>query len=254
MITLYPHSSRGLLDLPDASIDLVVTSPPYKKKDGYSTSLMHDIAASLKSVMKPNSLLFLNFGATKEETNRPYSARDIFSDYLNFVQTIIWVKSFNGTGRFSPSNSNQYFARMWENIFVFSKGKNWAFDKLAIGCPFKCKSNIRRRNHSQDLRDAGDLWFIPYPNKTGKNEFEKGHKDGFPPELVRKAILCSGIAPGSSVLDPFGGGATTGFVAEEMGHNSFIYEMNQDTCRYIKGRVNYFKITSKPELEFNVVD
>ena len=80
-------------------------------------------------------------------------------------------------------------------------------DRLAIGVPFKDKSNIARRGHARDLRCRGNTWFIPYD--TVQSRAEKFHHPGtFPVDLPRWCIRLHG-RPGAVVLDPFMGTGTT---------------------------------------------
>jgi site-specific DNA-methyltransferase (adenine-specific) len=83
--------------LPDESVDVMVTSPPYKTKDGYSHELMQRLGTIAGRVLKPGGLFFLNFGQLKESFARPWDVQQTVFDYgngdLQARQTIIWVKS-----------------------------------------------------------------------------------------------------------------------------------------------------------------
>ena len=80
-------------------------------------------------------------------------------------------------------------------------------DRLAIGVPYKDKSNIARRGHSRDLRCRGNTWFIPY--ETVQNRAAKfNHPGTFPVDLPRWCIRLHGKHP-AVVLDPFMGTGTT---------------------------------------------
>ena len=57
-----------------------------------------------------------------------------------------------------------------------------------------------------DLRDAGNVWLIPYTRTTG-HSVKKGHDAPFPIELPYRCIK---LVPGTRrVLDPFGGSGST---------------------------------------------
>ena len=80
-------------------------------------------------------------------------------------------------------------------------------DRLAIGVPFKDKSNIARRGHAQDARCRGNTWFIPY--RTVQTKAEKyNHPGTFPLDLPRWCIRLHGL-PNALVFDPFAGTGTT---------------------------------------------
>src|SRR6185437_9118017 len=88
-------------------------------------------------------------------------------------------------------------------------------DRLAIGVPFKDKSNIARRGHAQDKRCAGNVWYIPY--ETVKSKAQKFNRPaGFPVELPERCIRLTGRDKGV-VLDPFLGTGTTLVAAERLG-------------------------------------
>jgi site-specific DNA-methyltransferase (adenine-specific) len=88
-------------------------------------------------------------------------------------------------------------------------------DRLAIGVPFKDKSNIARRGHARDVRCRGNTWFIPY--RTVQTKAEKfNHPGTFPVDLPRWCIRLHG-KPGATVLDPFAGAGTTLVAAEREG-------------------------------------
>jgi adenine-specific DNA methylase len=55
--------------------------------------------------------------------------------------------------------------------------------------------------------------------------FEGAHFAVFPEELIRPCIL-AGCPPDGKVIDPFAGSGTTGVVAEELGRNAILVELN----------------------------
>lgn len=65
--------------------------------------------------------------------------------------------------------------------------------------------------------------------------FKDAHFATFPPDLIKPCIL-AGSRPGDMVLDPFGGGGTTGKVAIELGRNATLIELNPEYCDLIRER------------------
>lgn len=230
MVTLHKKSCEKMDEVKDSSVDLVITSPPYKDQDGYSARLMRSVAAELYRVMKPGTSAFVNFGHLAGQKSRPLECASQFAEHFEWVDTIIWVKSnpFSG-GHYTPINSDYRLNNMWEYIFQFSKGKS-KLDRLALGIPYMNKSNIDRygrydENQSkQDLRCAGNVWYISYPTVQSKKQ--KPHKDMFPEEIPERCIKLSGIEKGSLILDPFIGSGTTAGVASRMGMDAVGYEIN----------------------------
>ncbi len=80
-------------------------------------------------------------------------------------------------------------------------------DRLAIGVPFKDKSNIARRGHARDLRCRGNTWFIPYD--TVQSKAQKFHHPGTFPVLLPSWCIRLHGRPNPVVLDPFMGTGTT---------------------------------------------
>jgi site-specific DNA-methyltransferase (adenine-specific) len=93
----------------------------------------------------------------------------------------------------------------FEHIFHLTKDCNQSIDKLSVGVPFQDKSNLEKFGHTQDLRCAGDVWFIPY--ETVANA--KLHPAAYPVELPKRCIQLAGLGKDAVVLDRFCGSGTT---------------------------------------------
>jgi DNA modification methylase len=66
--------------------------------------------------------------------------------------------------------------------------------------------------------------------------FSEAHFATFPPELARRCIL-AGCAPGGLVLDPFGGAGTVGLVADRMGLDCTLIELNPAYAQIARRRI-----------------
>jgi site-specific DNA-methyltransferase (adenine-specific) len=111
-----------------------------------------------------------------------------------------------------------------EHIFHLTLEGDVKLDRLAIGVPFKDKSNIARRGHARDARCRGNTWFIPYKtvqSKTGKFN----HPGTFPVDLPRWCIRLHGRA-NAVVLDPFMGAGTTLVAARREGARGIGIELD----------------------------
>jgi DNA modification methylase len=75
-----------------------------------------------------------------------------------------------------------------------------------------------------------DVWPIAI------HSFREAHFATFPPELVVPCIL-AGSPPGGSVLDPFGGAGTTALVAQAMGRDATLIELNPDYAAIAEKRI-----------------
>lgn len=73
--------------------------------------------------------------------------------------------------------------------------------------------------------------------------FSDAHFATFPPALIEPCIL-AGCPKGGTVLDPFGGAGTTGLVADRLGRNAILIELNPEYAamaeRRIKGDAGMF--------------
>ena len=65
--------------------------------------------------------------------------------------------------------------------------------------------------------------------------YKGAHFAVFPPKLIEPCIL-AGCPTGGTVLDPFGGSGTTGMVAENLGRNSILIELNPEYIKIEKQR------------------
>jgi site-specific DNA-methyltransferase (adenine-specific) len=214
----------GLKLLNNESIDLTITSPPYKEADGFSFELIQKVAKELYRVHKKNTLCFVNFGHLAGYKSRPFLvALEFEKSGFEWIDTITWIKN-----HYTPIQGNKRLNNLTEFIFMFSKGKNYYLDRLSIGIPYKDKSNIGRYSN-KDLRCGGNTWYIPY--ETIQNKKQKIHKDRFPLGLPEKCIKLSNIPKGSIVLDPFMGGGTTAVVAEQLEMNFIGFEIDKKNIK-----------------------
>ena len=128
-------------------------------------------------VLRPDGLLFVNIGDSFENQWKSHEiARDVAREGgFDIVQTVIWVK-----GHHSPVQGTRHLNHLFEYIFIFSKpGGDYSLNRLAIGIPYKDKSNIGRwKVAKQDLRCRGDVWYINY--ETVQARSEKLHEAIFP--------------------------------------------------------------------------
>ena len=203
-------------NIPDNSVDLIVTSPPYKDKDNYSRKLIVDSFSLAFKVLKDDKLCFVNFGHLNEDKERPFRVVKYLKEIgFTFRDTIIWVKP-----QYTPLPGNN-LNNVFEYIFMFTKGNKPDFDRLAIGKEYKDKSNIARYGKGKDLTCAGNVWYFGYDTIT--KEEQKLHPDRFPKELPTRCIkLAGGENKVKTVLDIFMGSGTTGKAAFDLGINNFI--------------------------------
>jgi site-specific DNA-methyltransferase (adenine-specific) len=228
--------AEALALMPEQSVDVVVTSPPYNiglKYRSYNDSgdrgeylsWLRDIALLLKRVLKDDGSFFLNIAGTSSDPWIAPDAANALRDIFYLQNSIIWVKSVSigddSFGHFKPVNSTRYLNHLHEHVFHFTKTGATPLNRLAVGVPFKDKSNIARWGHTEDRRCGGDVWFIPYSTIRSKSQRDH-HPSPFPIALAERCIKLHGLPTdpdGSTlmVMDPFLGVGSTLLAAQRLG-------------------------------------
>jgi site-specific DNA-methyltransferase (adenine-specific) len=239
------------------SVDVVVTSPPYNLGIAYRTyddglpreaylEWMAEVAAGMKRVLKPDGSLFLNVGATNSDPWVLFDVAKTMRELFTLQNHIAWVKSISigedTVGHFKPISSYRYLNQNHEAIFHFTKSGTVPIDRLAVGVPYKDKTNIARRGHARDKRCAGNTWFIPY--KTVQSREDKfNHPAAFPAGLAERCLLLHGIDRGV-VLDPFLGSGSTLIAAQNLDWSGIGIEIDSvyaqtsiDRLRHARSRL-----------------
>jgi site-specific DNA-methyltransferase (adenine-specific) len=238
----------GAHSVPDCSVDMIFTSPPYKRKDGYSLGLMEVLGEVAGRVLRPGGRFFMNFGQLREGFARPFGPTDLITqvEILKRVDKLeSWLK---GPGEvLSRGHSSTITMKSptmtycWEPIFTFFKPPELALNRLSIGCKYADKSNLRRgtRGKHGDLKCAGDTWWIPYKT-TGatkkKATSTMGNAYSFPVELPLRAIKVSNLARGCTVFDPFMGSGTVAVAAARLGMHAWGIELDAEKAPVIEQR------------------
>ena len=80
-------------------------------------------------------------------------------------------------------------------------------------------------------RNKRSVWTV------GSEPFSEAHFATFPPALIEPMIL-AGCPKGGTVLDPFGGAGTTGMVADRLGRNAVLIELNPAYADMARRRIS----------------
>ncbi len=230
-----------LASMPEASVDVIVTSPPYNLGIAYSTygdkrdeadylEWMVRVAAALRRVLRPDGSFFLNVAGSSTQPWLPFELIVRLRPMFALQNHIAWVKSIalpgDAVGHFKPVPGERFLHRNHEQLFHLTHRGDVRLDRLAVGVPYKDKSNIARRGHAQDSRCRGDTWFVPYPTVQARAE-KFSHPGTFPLDLPRWCIRLHG-KPGAVVLDPFAGAGTTLLAAVQEGCRAIGVEIDGD--------------------------
>jgi len=231
--------------IPDGSVDLTVTSPPYDNLRTYNgfTFDFEGIARELYRVTKQGGVVVWVVGdATVKgsETGTSFRQALYFRDVcgFNLHDTMIWTKDGGGA-----VGSNYCYTQNHEFMFVFSKARpatvNLIRDKPNQSAG-KDKSGIGRRKasgkHKVEVRTLcsalskrNNWWYIPP---------QRGQHPAVFPERLAADHIASWSNPGDLVLDPFLGSGTTGKMAVQMGRNFIGIEISAEYLSIASDRIN----------------
>lgn len=220
--------------LPERSIDVVVTSPPYnlgieygayddnKSQAGY-LKWCSSWAYEIRRVLRSDGSFFLNLGGSSENPFFAFEVAMHVGQFFKLQNTIHWIKSISvhrdsaveSYGHFKPINSKRFLNDCHEYVFHFTPEGKTGLDRLAVGVPYADKSNIERWSHTngKDKRCRGNTWFIPYKTIHQRAK-QRPHPATFPTELAAKCILLHG-KKNAAVMDPFLGIGHSAFAAKD---------------------------------------
>ena len=241
---------EGMKALPEKSVDLVVTSPPYNlgiRYAKYEDQLEQEDylrwsgqwAAEVKRILKDDGAFFLNLGACPTNPLLPHRLIVQLSDLFVLQNTFHWIKSITvqtkagdqiSAGHFKPIRSKRFVNDCHEFVFHLTKTGHVSVDRLGLGVPYSDKSNIARWGHTngRDLRCRGNNWFIPYQTIVSRSK-ERPHPATFPTALAVNCIKIFGCRPDLVMLDPFLGIGHAALAAREAGVGQFIgFELDPD--------------------------
>jgi DNA modification methylase len=231
-------------EIADASVDLVVTSPPYWQIKDYGTpgqigwgqtlhEYLYDLTrvwAECARVLKPGRRLCVNIGDqfARALIYGRYKIIPLHAEViaqaqavgLDYLGAIIWQKktTMNTSGGAVvmgsfPFPPNGIVELDYEYILLFKKPG-------AIG-----KIDPERKSASRLTTEEWKQFFLGHWAFGGVRQGQ--HDAMFPDELPRRLIRMFSFV-GDTVLDPFLGSGTTAKVARELDRNAIGYELNPD--------------------------
>jgi DNA modification methylase len=223
---IFCKSSEKMDELPDASVHLMVTSPPYNASKEYDQDLsLEEYLHMLEKVWRETLRVLVPGGRACINTanlgRKPYIplhkyVMDIMND-LGFLMRgeIIWDKGSSASQSTAwgswQSASNPVLRDVHEYILVFSKNS------------FKRERGDKENTISRDefLEWTKSVWTFPAISAR-----KIGHPAPFPEELPHRLIQLYSYK-GDVILDPFAGSGTTCLVAAQDGRHYIGYEINE---------------------------
>lgn len=228
--------SRHMDEIPDNSIALMVTSPPYGVGKDYDDTdqsfdeyidLLHDVFTETYRVLEPGGRAAINVANLGRKPYIPLTSyvHAICMDigYLPRGE-IIWVKGEGAAGNCAwgtfNSPKNPVLRDLHEYVLVYSKEQ--------FGKPFKGESTLTKEEF---MEYTLSIWKIR-PESAKKI----GHPAPFPLELPRRLIKLYTYQD-EHVLDPFVGSGTTTIAAMETGRSSVGYDNDQTSFDLASNRI-----------------
>ncbi len=235
---------RVLADLPDESVDLVVTSPPYadQRKRTYGgvpidryVEWFLPISAELLRVLKPTGSFVLNIKERVHKGERHTYVLELILGMRKqgwlWTEEYLWHKKNCHPGRW-PNR----FRDAWERLLHFTKSRQFTMNQEAVMVPMGDWRHARLKNLSDTDRRRDDSrvesgfgknvskWIgrdMAYPSNVLHLATEcgnRGHSAAFPEALPAWFIRLF-TNPGDLVLDPFVGSGTTAVAAARLGRD-----------------------------------
>ncbi len=242
---IFCKSSEKMDELPDNSIHLMVTSPPYNVGKEYDENLtlneyrefLKRVWNEVKRVLVPGGRVCINIANLGRKPYIPLHAfvvEDMIE--LGFLMRgeIIWNKGSSG----SPSTAwgswlsakNPTLRDIHEYILVFSKG-------------MFSRGNLRRKStisKEEFLEFTKSVWTF-----TAEPATKVGHPAPFPVELPYRLIQLYTFE-GEIVLDPFIGSGQAAIAAIKTYRHYIGYEINREYAKLAERRIKEFSLNFNP--------
>jgi len=247
--TIINRSCEQMLEIPDNSLHLMITSPPYNVSKEYDNDLsLNEYLNLLKTAFKETYRVLVNGGrACINVANlgrKPYIP---LSDYIskmmidigyNMRGEIIWNKAASA----SPSTAwgswlsaaNPTLRDIHEYILVFSKG-DYKRQRQ------KEEYNIKKNTVSKDqfMEWTKSIWIM-----NAESAQRIGHPAPFPEELPYRLIQLFSFT-NDIILDPFMGSGTTGVAALKTNRCYIGYDTDIDYIKLAEKRIAPLKTQLK---------
>lgn len=247
--TIIDSSCENMKDIPNNSLHLMITSPPYNVSKEYDNDLsLNEYLSLLKNCFTETYRVLVDGGRAciniANIGRKPYIP---LSDYVSKIMIeigfnmrgeIIWNKSAGAGistawGSFQ-SASNPILRDVHEYILIFSKG-NYKRERD------KEEKELRKDNITKEefIEWTKSVW-------TMNTESAKriGHPAPFPEELPNRLIKLFSFT-NDIVIDPFMGSGTTAIAAIKNNRNFVGYEINKEYINLANNRILNLKINAE---------
>ncbi len=263
---IFNINSRDINFIPDNSIDLVITSPPYpmiemwddlffdqnkKAKEKYNNSdfsgsftemhsVLNGVWQELDRVLKKNGFICINIGDATRNCSGVFRLFSNHAKVISFFDNlgysvlpdIIWRKQTNAPTKFLGSGMlppGAYVTYEHEYILVFRKGGKREFIS-------EDEKHLRRESaYFWEERNEwfSDLWHIKGVPQSMNNNNGRKRSAAFPFSLPYRLVNMFSIK-GDVILDPFAGIGTTSLASMASERNSISIDIDNTLCKYMK--------------------
>ncbi|HID85665.1 MAG TPA: helix-turn-helix domain-containing protein [Anaerolineales bacterium] len=255
--------ARSMSELPDASVHLMVTSPPYFNAKMYSPEPLvgdlgniHDLETWLEEigkvwaevyrVLQPGRKAFINImnlpireGGTFRSLNLVGKTIDL-CERLGFIfkREIVWQKTNSVRAHFGtyPYPGGILLNYAHEFILEFEKPAPKGYRKYAHVTPEQREASKLDKAFWVEIKKS-DVWVLK-PEKSGAR---RTHVAPFPYELPYRLIRAYSFV-GETILDPFLGSGTTLVAARDLKRHGVGYEINPDFVQQTLERLQYQRL------------
>ena len=236
-------------DIPDNSIDLTVTSPPYDDLRTYKNrvdltwneDVWKPIIKELYRVTAKGGVVVWIVGDATikgSETGTSFKQSLYFKEIgFNLHDTMIWEKTGQGA-----VGSNYCYWQNFEYMFVFSKGRLKTFNPICdrenkiIGKQStsggRDKHGISKNKRQIVARPLGRR----FNNWRINQETKQKHPAPFPEKLVNDHVI-SWSNKSDTILDPFSGSGTTAVACKKLNRNFIGIELSPEYCKIAEERL-----------------
>ena len=252
-----------LKELPDNSVDLIFTSPPYadQRKKTYGGIHPDDYvewflpkAEQMLRVLKPTGTFVLNIKEKVVNGERSTYVMELILEMRKqgwfWTEEFIWHKKNCYPGKW-PNR----FRDAWERLLQFNKQKKFNMYQEEVMVPMGdwAKSRLKKLSETDKKRDESKVgsgfgknisnWLnreMAYPTNVLHLATEcsnKKHSAAFPEGLPEWFIKLF-TQVGDTVLDPFMGSGTTNIVANRMRRNSIGIELVPEYYEMVKAQIS----------------
>jgi DNA modification methylase len=257
-----------LKELPDNSVDLIFTSPPYadQRKNTYGgirpdkyVEWFLPASQEMLRVLKPTGTFVLNIKEKVVAGERNTYVLELILEMRKqgwlWTEEFIWHKKNCFPGKW-PNR----FRDSWERLLQFNKEKlfNMYQEEVMVPMGDWAKTRLKNLSDKDKTRNESNVgsgfgknisnWIereMAYPTNVLHLATEcanREHSAAFPEGLPEWFIKLF-TKEGDTVLDPFMGSGTTNFVAQRMGRNSIGIEILPEYYHKVKSKFEPIKLT-----------